>query len=43
MPGAEAFFTSLVYNMVGVIPHPFILQGSSKALRNEAGNVGWGE
>lgn len=42
VPGAEAFFTSLVYNMVGVIPHPFILQGSSKALRNEAGNVGLG-
>lgn len=43
MPGAEAFLTSLVYNMVAVIPHPFILQGSSGALRNEAGNVGRGE
>lgn len=41
VPGAEAFFTSLVYNTVSVILHPFILQVSSKALRNEAGNVGW--
>lgn len=41
--GGCSFLHVACVKAVGVIRHPFILPGSSKALRNEAGDVGWGE
>lgn len=41
--GGCSFLHVACIKAVGVIQHPFILPGSSKAPRNEAGDVGWGE